>query len=200
MKNIVVFASGNGSNFKNIYFCIKNKEINGKLVMLISNNPNCGAINFAKKYKINFKILNKYRCNYPLAKEYEIVLKKCNVDLILLAGFMKKIPKNIVVSYKNKIINIHPALLPKYGGKGFYGMHVHNAVIKSRDQYSGATVHYVNEFYDEGDIIIQKKVRIDLTDDPKSLAEKVLMVEHEIYPSVVKAFCDDKKLIRNNIE
>ena len=113
---------------------------------------------------------------------------------------MKKIPKNIVLSYKNKIMNIHPALLPKYGGKGFYGMHVHNAVIKSRDQYSGATVHYVNEFYDEGDIIIQKKVRIDLTDDPKSLAEKVLMVEHEIYPLVVKAFCDDKKLIRDNIE
>ena len=195
MKKIVVFASGNGSNFIKIFHFIKNKEINGSIVMLISNNPNSGAIQFAKKNKINYKILNIYRCNDSLNEEYEIVLKKCNVDLILLAGFMKKIPKNIVKLYENKIINIHPALLPKYGGKGFYGMKVHTAVIKSDDIYSGATVHYVNEFYDKGDVIIQKKVKIDLDDDAESLAKKVLMIEHEIYPEAVKQFCNNQMSI-----
>ena len=190
MKNIVVFASGSGSNFKKIFNSIKNHEINGSLKMLISNNPNSGAVQFAKKNKINYKILNTYRCKKSLNKQYEIVLKKCNVDLILLAGFMKKIPKNIVEIYKNKIMNIHPALLPKYGGKGFYGMHVHNAVINSGDIYSGATVHFVNEFYDDGDIIVQKKIKINLNETPESLAKKVLMIEHEIYPQAVKQFCN----------
>ena len=192
MKKIVVFASGTGSNFIKIFHSIKNKEINGSIEMLISNNPNSGAIKFAEKNNINYKILNIYRCGNSLNKEYEIVLKKCNTDLILLAGFMKKIPKNIVKLYENKIMNIHPALLPKYGGKGFYGMKVHSAVIKSGDVYSGATVHYVNEFYDKGDVIIQKKIKIDLGDDAQSLAKKVLMIEHEIYPKAVKQFCNNQ--------
>ena len=195
MKNIVVFASGNGSNFKKIFYCIENREINGSLVMLISNNPNSGAIKFAEENKINYKVLNNHRCNNSLDKEYEIVLRDCNVDLILLAGFMKKIPKNVVRLYKKKIMNIHPALLPKYGGKGFYGMNVHNAVINSGDNYSGATVHYVNEFYDKGDVIIQKKVKIELNDDAHSLSKKVLSIEHEIYPQAIREFCNNKKNI-----
>ena len=192
MKNIVVFASGNGSNFKNIFRCIERGDINGSLIMLISNNPKSGAVQFAKKNKINYQILNKYRYNDSLNKKYEEVLKNCNVDLILLAGFMKKIPKNIIRLYENKIMNIHPALLPKYGGKGFYGMNVHDAVIKSGDSFSGATVHYVNEFYDKGEIIIQKKIKINLEDCSESLAKKVLMIEHQIYPQAIKQFCDKK--------
>ena len=192
MKNIVVFASGNGSNFKKIYTHTLSGSINGRIVLLISNNANCGAIDFAKNNGIDFKIINVHRFGDLLEKEYEIVLKKYKTDLILLAGFMKKIPKSIINIYGDKIMNIHPALLPKYGGEGFYGMKVHEAVISSGDTYSGATVHYVNEEYDRGKIIIQKKVKIDIGDNADTLSNKVLNIEHEIYPEAVKLFCLDK--------
>ena len=113
MKNIVVFASGNGSNFVEIYNATIQNIINGKIVLLISNNPNCGAVKFAQKNKIDVKIINFFRYNKKINQKYEIVLKNYKTDLILLAGFMKKIPKKIVSIYNNKIMNIHPSLLPK---------------------------------------------------------------------------------------
>ena len=192
MKNIAVFASGNGSNFKEIYKHTIDGNILGKIVLLISNNPSSGAVKVANENNINCKIINSYRFNNFLDQEYEIALNKFEIDLILLAGFMKKIPHNIVEIYKNKILNIHPSLLPKYGGEGFYGMNVHEAVIKSGDNYSGATVHYVNEEYDKGSIAIQKKVKVNLNDTAESLAKKVLVVEHKIYPKAVKLFCEDE--------
>tara|TARA_Y100000590_G_scaffold455831_1_gene605198 strand:- start:648 stop:1268 length:621 start_codon:yes stop_codon:yes gene_type:complete len=202
MKNIVVFASGSGSNFINIYKCISNDKYNAKIVLLISNNPNCGAVDYAKKNKIDFKIINKYRIpnSEKMNKEYELVLKYKKTDLILLAGFMKKIPLNIVRLYKNKIMNIHPALLPKFGGKGFFGMKVHETVIDAKEKTSGATVHFVDEFYDQGPIIIQKTINISLDDSPLKLSKKILKIEHEIYPKVVRMFCLDKiKLINNKV-
>ena len=192
MKKIVVFASGNGSNFISIYNELLKKAIDGRIVLLISNNSNCGAIKFAKKNSINTKVINEYRYEKKVNEEYEITLKKYKTDLILLAGFMKKIPKNIVSAYNNKIMNIHPSLLPAYGGKGFYGMNVHEAVICSGDKFSGATVHFVNEEYDKGKIIIQEKVRISLDDDAYSLSIKVLEIEHSIYPKAVQLFCENK--------
>tara|TARA_Y100000590_G_C15464230_1_gene917645 strand:+ start:269 stop:880 length:612 start_codon:yes stop_codon:yes gene_type:complete len=201
-KNVVIFASGNGSNFVNIYKCINKGKINAKLVLLISNNPQCGAVIFAKKNGIDYKIINDYR--YPIEnnrnKQYELVLKYYKTDLILLAGFMKKIPQNIVKIYKNKILNIHPSLLPNYGGKGFYGMKVHNAVINANEKFSGATVHIVNDEYDKGSIIAQEKIKVSKSDTAEILAAKVLKIEHSIYPKAVRMFCLDKININNNDE
>ena len=119
-------------------------------------------------------------------------LIKADVDLICLAGYLKMIPKNIVIYFENRILNIHPALLPDFGGKGFYGMKVHEAVIQSNAVESGATVHFVDNKYDHGPIIAQKKVMILNTDNAEILAEKVLKVEHKLYPEVIKAFCENR--------
>ena len=197
-KNIVVFASGNGSNFININRCIHKGLINGKIVLLISNNPKCGAVLFAKNNRIDCKIINDFR--YPILKnknkEYELVLKYYKTNLILLAGYMKKIPINIVKIYKNKIMNIHPALLPDYGGEGFYGMKVHDAVINANEKVSGATVHLVNNEYDKGSIIIQEKLKISKLETAKTLAKKILKIEHSIYPKAVEMFCLNKIKIK----
>lgn len=190
LTKIAVFASGTGSNFINIVHKIAEYNINAKVILLISNNPNAGAVEFAKKNNINVKVVNKYRYKEEknINKEYKLSLKENKIDLILLAGFMKKIPSDIVKIYKDKILNIHPSLLPDYGGKGFYGMNVHNAVFKSKDKFSGATVHYVNEKYDRGPILIQKKIDIQNCKNSNEIAKKVLEIEHEIFPKALKTY------------
>ena len=190
-KRIVVFASGSGTNFISIYRSIKEKSINGDIVLLISNNPGCGAVNFAKKNNINVEIINLYRnkTEKNINNKYEILLDNYKADLILLAGFMKKIPLNIISKYKNKIMNIHPSLLPKYGGKGFYGLRVHEAVLNANEKETGVTIHFVNEFYDEGNIIKQKKISIHKDDTVETLSQRVLSLEHKLYPEVVKNYC-----------
>ncbi len=192
LTKIAVFASGTGSNFINIVHKIDEHNLNAKVILLISNNPNTGAVEFAKKNNINIKVVNKYRYKEEknINKEYKLSLKENKIDLILLAGFMKKIPSDIVKIYKDKILNIHPSLLPNYGGKGFYGMNVHNAVFKSKDKFSGATVHYVNEKYDRGPILIQKKIDIQICKSPYEIAKKVLEIEHEIFPKALKTYLD----------
>ena len=193
-KKIVVFASGSGTNFINIYENINN----GKVVLLVSNNPKCGAINYAIKNNIDYKIINNFR--YPENKdvEYEIILNKYNPDLILLAGFMKKIPNNVIQLYENKIMNIHPSLLPKYGGKGFYGIKVHESVINSKDKVTGVTIHFVSNEYDRGPIIMQDEVRVDKTDNPITLSKKVLELEYKLYLKVVELFCNDRIQVDKN--
>ena len=200
LKKIVVFASGTGSNFRKIKEFIDNKKIKGNIVLLISNNPKCGAVEFSKLNNIDYKIINDFRYKNEENKnyEYELVLKSYKTELILLAGFMKKIPDNVINIYKNKIMNIHPSMLPKYGGSGYYGMKVHREIIKNKENNTGATVHFVNEHYDKGPIIIQKKIKVQNSDTPKSLASRVLKVEHEIYPKAVKAFCSNKITIKDN--
>jgi len=192
MTRIVVFASGSGSNFQKIKESIDNNQINGKIVLLISNNPNCGAVKFSELNNIDFKIINDYRYNEKKNNQYELVLEKYRPNLILLAGFMKKIPHNIIRIYKNKIMNIHPSLLPKYGGKGYYGMNVHKSVVQNRERITGATVHFVDDNYDKGPIIIQEKVGVDSSDSPDIVSEKVLKIEHKIYSKAIKAFCLNK--------
>ena len=190
LTKIAVFASGTGSNFINIVNKIGQHNLNAKVILLISNNPNAGAVEFAKKNNINIKIVNKYRYKEEknIYNEYKLSLKENKIDLILLAGFMKKIPSDIVKIYKDKILNIHPSLLPNYGGKGFYGMNVHNAVFNSKDIFSGATVHYVNEKYDRGPILIQKKIDIQNCKNSNEIAKKVLEIEHEIFPKALKTY------------
>ena len=190
LTKIAVFASGTGSNFINIVNKIGQHNLNAKVILLISNNPNAGAVEFAKKNNINIKIVNKYRYKEEknIYNEYKLSLKENKIDLILLAGFMKKIPGDLVNIYKDKILNIHPSLLPDYGGKGFYGMNVHNAVFNSKDIFSGATVHYVNEKYDKGPILIQEKVDVRNCNSPGEIAKKVLEVEHRIFPKALKKY------------
>ena len=194
-KNIAVFASGSGTNFMNIYNNVKYADV----VVLISNNSKCGAIDFAVKNKIDFKIINDSRFPKKTNQIYESFLKAYDIDLILLAGFMKKIPSNIIKLYKNKIMNIHPSLLPKYGGKGLYGMKVHEAVITNKEKVTGATIHFVNEQYDKGLIILQKKINITTNDDAVSISKKVLKLEYELYLEAVDLFCLDKIMIKNNM-
>jgi len=200
MKKIAVFVSGGGSNFIAIHRQIIQGNILGKIVMVFSNNPNCGAIKFAEENSIPIFIINAAR--YPNAHTRdEFLLETClkaEIDLICLAGFMKMLPQNIVKQYEYRILNIHPGLLPEFGGKGFYGTRVHEAVINTGKRESGATVHFVDEIYDHGPIILQKKVEVMETDTPESLAERVLKLEHELFPEVVKAFCENKIIMENN--
>jgi formyltetrahydrofolate-dependent phosphoribosylglycinamide formyltransferase len=200
MKNIAIFASGSGTNFKSIYHHVQFGEIPGQIVLTVSNNSDSGAIEFAKENNMPTLIINEAR--YPKQVDrYELLIQTLagnDVDLICLTGYMKRLPKSIVHKYHNKILNIHPALLPHFGGKGFYGIKVHEAVIASGTEESGVTVHFVDEEYDHGKIIVQRKVKVYRRDTAETLARRVLKVEHKLYPQVVKAFCEDRIVWENN--
>ena len=199
-KNIIVFASGGGSNFKNIFEKICSQNLPMNLCLLVSNNKDCGAVQYAKKNDIDFFIYNKlYFPNDDQQKYLYEKIKSKSPDLIVLAGYLKKISKLIVKAYNKKILNIHPSLLPKYGGKGNYGMRVHNKVYENKDIISGATIHFVDYNYDTGPILIQKSVSLDKFDNPKRIAEKVLKIEHEIYPKAIKYFCYDQISWKKNV-
>jgi len=185
VKKLVIFASGSGSNFQAIINATKNQDIHAVIAGLIVNKKNIGAVERAQKHDIPVALLTPDD-THQFEQQLEKQLHKWNPDLIVLAGFLKKIPERIIRKYPDKIINIHPALLPKYGGKGFYGLRVHKAVIEAEESESGCTVHYVNEEYDKGDIIAQKKVPVQPSDTPEILAKRVLKEEHKLLPSVIK--------------
>jgi len=187
-KRIVVFASGSGTNFINI----NENIINGRVVLLISNNSKCGAIDYAKKNGVDYQVINDFRYPKDKNKEYQTVLNDYQPDVILLAGFMKKIPNNIIQLYKNKIMNIHPSLLPKYGGRGYYGIKVHEAVIKFKDKVTGVTIHFIDNEYDRGLIIMQTEVPVNDSDDANTLSKRVLEMEYKLYLKVVELFCSNK--------
>lgn len=182
MNKIVIFASGSGTNAENIIRYFETKEI-GTVVAVFTNNPIAKVIERAKNLNLPTEIFSKAELNEGL------VLQKINAiqpDLIVLAGFLLKMPESIVESYPNKIINIHPALLPKYGGKGMYGMNVHRAVIENKEKETGITIHFVNENYDEGNVIFQKNVMLLLTDTPEVVAEKIHELEQRYFPEIVE--------------
>lgn len=201
LKKIAVFASGTGSNFQQVYADCQAGKIPAEICLLISNNPGCLAMEFARAQKIRTAIINSKK--YPGAGEYETAfhqeLESCSPDLLLLAGFMKMIPSSVVQKYQKRILNIHPALLPQFGGKGYYGGNVHRAVIDAGVKISGATVHFVDEVYDHGPIVAQTAVSIGISDTAESLAEKVLAEEHKLFPQVVRAFCEDRIFWKDNI-
>jgi len=182
MKKIVIFASGSGTNAENIIKYFENKEF-GSVVAVFTNNPNAKVIERAKKFHLPTEIFSK-------AELFESkVLQKLNdfqPDLIVLAGFLLKLPENIIESYPNKIINIHPALLPKYGGKGMYGMNVHKAVVENKEKETGISIHFVNENYDEGNIIFQERVALLETDSPENVAEKIHELEQRYFPEIIE--------------
>ena len=182
MKKIVIFASGSGTNAENIvlYF---NKIKEAKVIYIFSNNANAKVLERAKNLNIPSEVFSKEEFNG------DKVLQKLNSiqpDLIILAGFLLKFPQNCVAAFQNKIINIHPALLPKYGGKGMYGMNVHRAIVENKESETGITIHYVNENYDEGNIIFQKSVSLLENETPEEVAAKVYELEQQYFPRVIE--------------
>ena len=171
MKKIVLFASGNGSNVENImaYFDMSNAV---SVVGVFSNNSEAKVIERAKKFKVPTFIFNKMEL---LDDTVLNQLKQLQPDLIVLAGFLLKFPVHIIKEFPNKVINIHPALLPNYGGKGMYGINVHNAVLKNKEKETGITVHYVNEHFDEGEFIFQANVTIENCTTAEEIAQKILI-------------------------
>jgi len=184
MINAAIFASGSGTNAENLikYFA-NDSRIKFKLVF--TNNPNAGVIARAEKYNKNVQIISKDSL-YNYSEQLIEFLKTEKIELIILAGFLLKIPESFVKAFPDKIINIHPALLPKYGGKGMYGMHVHEAVIRNKEKESGITVHFVNEQYDEGKVILQAKCPVEDVDTPESLAQKIHALEYEYFPKAIE--------------
>ena len=187
---IAVFVSGRGSNLQAILSFSEEKK-NIEVCAVFSDKQNCPAFDIAGRYSIpTFSLGNKEGCvNY---QELSGVLTKFNIEFIVLAGFLKLIPNEVVSDFDKRIINIHPALLPSFGGKGMYGINVHKAVYESSARVSGVTVHFVDSFYDTGKIIAQRCVDISDVRSPEEIAERVLKVEHQILPYVVSKFADGK--------
>lgn len=189
MKQIAIFASGAGSNAHEIIRHFKgHKTIIVSLVC--SNKPGAGVIHLAEHAGIPVRMIEKEQ--FFRGDAYVDELQQAGIDLIVLAGFLWKIPIALTDAFKGRILNIHPALLPKYGGKGMYGKHVHEAVIASGDQSSGITIHLVDDVYDHGQIIFQTKVDISEGDTPEILAGKVHILEHRYFPSVIEKFIENK--------
>ena len=182
MKRIVLFASGSGTNAENIikYF---NSTQTAKVVKVLCNNKNAFIFERCKKLKIDCLLFNK---NDFYSSENILSFLKKEADFIILAGFLWKIPEKIISEFPDSIINIHPALLPKYGGKGMYGMHVHRAVKENKESETGITIHYVNANYDEGAIIFQAKAVLSEEDIPESIAEKIHILEQKYFPKVIE--------------
>ena len=182
VKNIAIFASGSGSNAENICKYFKNSS-DIAVVLIGTNNENADVVKRAKNLEIPLFVFTKSELeNFS---ELQSVLEKSKVDFIVLAGFLLKIPEKMVEIYPDKIVNIHPALLPKYGGKGMYGGMVHAAVLENKESESGITIHFVNTKYDEGKIIFQRKCAVEKKDTPESLANKLHKLEYEYYPKII---------------
>jgi len=183
MLNIAIFASGSGSNAEAIIQHLKNHAYLS-VRLIVSNRKNAGVLDRAKKHGIETLVIA--RQEFYENKNFTTKLAETQIELIVLAGFLWLIPPYLVKAFSKRIINIHPALLPKYGGKGMYGHHVHQAVFDNKEKESGPTVHYVNEVYDEGNIILQARCQLLPTDQPEDIAAKVLRLEHQVYPVAVE--------------
>jgi phosphoribosylglycinamide formyltransferase-1 len=183
MTRIALFASGSGSNVENIvrYFQ-QHKEVD--FTKVYCNKPDAYVLERAKNLGVKTRIFNKEEFSQSNTIVEE--LKNEQTDLIILAGFLWKIPSSLVQAFPNKIVNIHPALLPKYGGKGMYGMHVHEAVVANKETETGITIHYVNEHYDEGPAIFQAHVALTPSDTPTDVANKIHQLEFEHFPKVIE--------------
>jgi phosphoribosylglycinamide formyltransferase-1 len=200
LKRIVLFASGSGSNAEKIaqYFA---SSTDVEIALIISNNPKAGVIDRARKgfdADLHVPVLVFDRTTFYNTSRITQLLQDLHIDLIVLAGFMWLMPAELVRAFPNQIINIHPALLPKFGGKGMYGHFVHEAVVAAGESESGITIHYVNEHYDEGQIIFQASCPVSPADTPDDVARHVQVLEHTHYPHVVKKVLDMKPELSNH--
>ena len=182
MKRVVIFASGSGSNAENLIRFFQNRD-NASVIQVLTNNPHAKVLERCKKLKVSGLSFNKTA--FTATDDVLNLLKVNQPDLIVLAGFLWKFPENILKHFPNKVINVHPALLPKFGGKGMYGMHVHESVVANKETETGITIHYVNEHYDEGAIIFQAKCEVLASDTALDVAEKIHELEMKHFPEVV---------------
>ena len=182
MINIAIYASGSGTNAENIINYFHN-SLNVNVVMVLCNNPEAGVLERAVRLNVPSMVFSKSELPGTLA-----ILKEHSVDLIILAGFLLKIPDEIIDNYRSRIINIHPSLIPNYCGPGMYGHHVHEAVIAAKERESGITIHLVDNQYDHGEILFQAKCPIDAGDTPDDLAAKIHILEQKHFPSVIEQY------------
>jgi len=188
MKKIVLFASGNGSNVENIIQHFKNSKVIA-VAGVFTNNAQAKVLEKAKNHNVASFVFSKNDLESDLVLQK---LQSLQPDLIVLAGFLLKFPEHIIAEFPHKIINVHPALLPKYGGKGMYGMNVHKAVLDNKEKETGITIHYVNEHYDEGEFIFQESVNVENCYSAEAIAAKVQSLEHEYFPKVIEQILNPK--------
>ena len=182
-KRIAIFASGSGTNAEAIMERFANHPM-AEVAIILSNKSDAYVLDRAKKYGVPTQVFDKN--TFRNTNEIVAILQAEKISLVVLAGFLWLIPEQLVKAFPNQIINIHPALLPKYGGKGMYGMHVHEAVKEAKEKESGITIHYVNERYDEGQVIHQVKCEISSEDSPEDIAQKIHQLEQEYFPKVIE--------------
>lgn len=186
MKRLAIFASGSGSNAEQItnYFHSKGSEVTVELIL--SNKADAFVLERAKKMGVETSVFN--RENFYHSNKIVDLLKEKKIDLIILAGFLWLVPKNLIAAFPDRIINIHPALLPKYGGKGMYGSRVHEAVVANQEKETGITIHLVDEIYDNGAILHQEKCEVLLSDNADQVAEKIHKLEYEYFPKTIEEY------------
>jgi len=190
MKTLALFASGKGSNADNICSYFKDHS-DIQVGLICSDRKEAGVFSVAEKHHVNSIYLSKSFIQNPA--QIVDLLKDHHIDYIILAGYLKLIPKELTEAFKGRIINIHPALLPNFGGKGMFGMHVHEAVAASGVSETGITIHHVNEHYDEGAIIFQARTALDKNDTPQTIAKKIAALEMDNFPRVIEELIEGKK-------
>ncbi|OAE32779.1 hypothetical protein AXG93_374s1060 [Marchantia polymorpha subsp. ruderalis] len=198
---LAVFLSGGGSNFRALHANTLSNSIYGDVVVVVSDKPACKGCDYAREHNVPVLAFPQSKKHAPeglTAVDLVAALRKLEVDYVLLAGYLKLIPEELVRAYPRSILNIHPALLPAFGGKGYFGMKVHEAVIKSGARFSGATVHFVDEKYDSGPILAQRVVPVLADDSGHDLAARILKEEHVLYSEAVAALCEDRVLWRED--
>jgi len=186
LVNIAILASGNGTNADRICRYFSDRE-DVNVGLIVTNKPHAGVLQIADRYDVPSIVVS----NAQLEGRLMETLKSHNIDFVVLAGFLRSVPHDVVKQYDQRMVNIHPALLPKFGGKGMYGHHVHRAVIDSGERESGITIHQVSEHYDEGNIVFQARCAVDTSDTPDSLAEKIHQLEHKHYPVIIDQLIKD---------
>ena len=197
MKRIAVLVSGGGTNLQAL---LDSKISNGQIVLVVSSNPGAYALNRAKNHSIETIVVERklYKNNYVFSQKLLKILADKSIDLIVLAGFMSILTKSFIKSYPDRIINVHPSLIPSFCGKGYYGLKVHDRALKKGVKVSGATVHFVNEIPDGGAIILQKTVKIEPYDTPESLQKRIMLeAEQKILPKAVNLFCDGRLFVKD---
>lgn len=183
MTNIAVFASGTGSNARKIIEHFQqNQNIHVKLI--VSNKSTAPVLDLGKQYNISTLVINRH--DFYKTENIIEIFNEYSIDFVALAGFLWLMPTYLVSAFENRMVNIHPALLPKYGGKGMYGMNVHRAIKAANEKESGITIHFVNKNYDEGSIIFQAKCALSEIDTAETIAKKVLTLEHEYFPKIIE--------------
>lgn len=188
---LAVFASGKGSNFEKIVnHFVRKPDI--RVSLLVSNNPEAGALEIARRNNIPILVISREDFKHPGTLSGQ--LRESKIDYIILAGFLWKLPQVLIDAYRGKILNIHPALLPKFGGKGMYGSNVHEAVIAAGEKKSGISIHLVDEHYDNGDVVFRAECTVDENETPESLAEKIHLLEHAHFPGQIEKFIEKQNL------